>query len=162
MVKDRYHRYASPLSEFFLYRLHCKKNIFCQVEGNTAGKCSKCRKAIKSYNGITGLQCRWCHMKVKIGMLFINNIIICTILITMVNLAKEKTWQNKTRHERRELQRDHWTSLLLVSHDGEGSLDFIVLVVTRRSLSSLPCSPPSRPSSSPWSSPWSTPAQLMH
>lgn len=33
------------------------------VEGNTAGKCSKCRKAIKSYNGITGLHCRWCHMK---------------------------------------------------------------------------------------------------
>ena len=24
------------------------------VEGNTAGKCSRCRKQIKSYNGITG------------------------------------------------------------------------------------------------------------
>jgi len=32
------------------------------VEGNTAGKCSRCKKQIKSYNGITGLHCRWCHL----------------------------------------------------------------------------------------------------
>ncbi|XP_067630156.1 diacylglycerol kinase 1 isoform X3 [Eurosta solidaginis] len=32
------------------------------VEGNCYGRCSKCRKRIKSYHGITGLTCRWCHM----------------------------------------------------------------------------------------------------
>ena len=32
------------------------------VEGNTVGKCYRCRKQIKSYNGITGLHCRWCHL----------------------------------------------------------------------------------------------------
>ncbi|XP_033247141.1 diacylglycerol kinase 1 isoform X3 [Drosophila miranda] len=32
------------------------------VEGNCYGRCSKCRKRIKAYHGITGLTCRWCHM----------------------------------------------------------------------------------------------------
>ncbi|XP_055619017.1 diacylglycerol kinase 1 isoform X2 [Toxorhynchites rutilus septentrionalis] len=32
------------------------------VEGNCYGRCSKCRKRIKVYNGITGLTCRWCRM----------------------------------------------------------------------------------------------------
>ncbi|KOB76411.1 Diacylglycerol kinase, partial [Operophtera brumata] len=32
------------------------------IEGNCHGKCARCRKKIKGYNGITGLHCRWCHV----------------------------------------------------------------------------------------------------
>lgn len=38
------------------------------VEGNCYGRCSKCRKRIKSYHGITGLTCRWCHIVVISNM----------------------------------------------------------------------------------------------
>lgn len=41
------------------------------VEGNCYGRCSKCRKRIKSYHGITGLTCRWCHMVVIINYNYI-------------------------------------------------------------------------------------------
>jgi len=32
------------------------------IEGNCTGKCDRCKKSIKTLNGITGLHCRWCQM----------------------------------------------------------------------------------------------------
>lgn len=44
------------------------------TEGNCYGRCSKCRKRIKGYHGITGLTCRWCRMMVSVNInVFVSN-----------------------------------------------------------------------------------------
>ncbi len=56
---------ASCISTYVKSTRTAQKMLHHWVEGNTQGKCSKCKKQIKSYNGITGLHCRWCHLTVS-------------------------------------------------------------------------------------------------
>jgi hypothetical protein len=56
---------ASCISTYVKSTRTAQRMLHHWVEGNTAAKCSKCRKQIKSYNGITGLHCRWCHLTVN-------------------------------------------------------------------------------------------------
>lgn len=53
------------------------------VDGNCYGRCSKCRKRIKAYHGITGLTCRWCHMMVSSSYVACRNIKFIVIVAAL-------------------------------------------------------------------------------
>ncbi|XP_076330987.1 diacylglycerol kinase beta-like [Tachypleus tridentatus] len=53
---------ASCISTYVKSKRTSQTLLHHWTEGNCVGKCSKCKKPIKSYNGISGLHCRWCQM----------------------------------------------------------------------------------------------------
>ena len=38
------------------------KTQFSKSHKTSPSRCDRCKKSIKTYNGITGLHCRWCQM----------------------------------------------------------------------------------------------------
>ncbi|KAM7343388.1 diacyl glycerol kinase 1 [Cochliomyia hominivorax] len=87
------------------------------VEGNCYGRCSKCRKRIKAYHGITGLTCRWCHMMLhnrcassvkkectlgEFAELIVPPTAICPAVLDRqrsVNQANKKSSSSQTHHQ---------------------------------------------------------------
>ncbi|KAI8127665.1 Diacylglycerol kinase 1 [Lucilia cuprina] len=87
------------------------------VEGNCYGRCSKCRKRIKAYHGITGLTCRWCHMMLhnrcassvkkectlgEFAELIVPPTAICPAVLDRqrsVNQANKKSSTSQTHHQ---------------------------------------------------------------
>lgn len=62
------------------------------TEGNCYGRCSKCRKRIKAYHGITGLTCRWCRMTVSISVIshFDLYLFVGVVFVIVFHLGKQK------------------------------------------------------------------------
>lgn len=75
----------------------CAQLVHHWVEGNCYGRCSKCRKRIKSYHGITGLTCRWCHIVVclTIGICIYSRIHIefYVYVVVFSFYYKENLWR---------------------------------------------------------------------
>ena len=106
---------ASCISTYVKSTRTAQRMLHHWVEGNTAGKCSRCRKQIKSYNGITGLHCRWCHRTLhnrcashvnpecSLGVNRVHvlpPIAICpTVLDRQHSVAKEKHSQRSKKQE---------------------------------------------------------------
>jgi len=82
---------ASCISTYVKSTRTTQKMLHHWVEGNTQGKCSKCKKQIKSYNGITGLHCRWCHLTVRKT---------CFHTLTKTHRASSLTGANLTSYSR--------------------------------------------------------------
>uniref|UniRef100_A0A1I8NTS4 Diacylglycerol kinase n=1 Tax=Stomoxys calcitrans TaxID=35570 RepID=A0A1I8NTS4_STOCA len=120
------------------------------VEGNCYGHCSKCRKRIKAYHGITGLTCRWCHMMLhnrcassvkkecsmgEYAELIVPPTSICPAVLDRqrsVNQANKKSstslHSQQQQHQQQSQQQHHQATHFQLTPPNEGSCPLLVFV----------------------------------